>query len=171
MERCGHVQWICDSFTFALFLCPKGRTVRIGLHICISSMQLEKKWKAIFYHSFLSMFLYRGRRADLPHSRHAALSACKSTLSTLAGNHSRSSKYCYVVSSLSRHLCFPDFWPGTQPGVPKCCGEASCHDISNPTRSAGNVPRKLAFIGSQKACICQICLSRPNPAFLKFISH
>lgn len=80
MERCGHVQWICDSFTFALFLCPKGRTVRIGLHICISSMQLEKKWKAIFYHSFLSMFLYRGRRADLPHSRHAALSACKSTL-------------------------------------------------------------------------------------------
>lgn len=53
----------------------------------------------------LGFFLYRGRREDLPQSCCAAQSACKYTQSLLAGNCPRRSKYCYVVSSLSRHLC------------------------------------------------------------------
>lgn len=160
----------CETaFAFALFLCPNGRRVMMSLHICAFCMQLEKRQKPFFDHSILSLFLYKRRRADLPCSPRAALGACMSTMTVLLGNCFRSSKYCYVVYSLSRHLCFPDFWPGTQPGMPKFCSEASCHDISSPTRTARNLPRKLVFIGSQKACICQICLSKPNPAFLKFI--
>lgn len=38
------------AFDFALFTCPEARAVRIGLHICTSCMQLEKRWKAFFKH-------------------------------------------------------------------------------------------------------------------------
>jgi len=54
----GMYNGFVTAFTFALFLCPKGRTVRIGLHICTFCMQPGKRWKAFFNLSFLSLFLY-----------------------------------------------------------------------------------------------------------------
>lgn len=56
----GMYNGFVTAFTFALFLCPKGRTVRIGLLICTSCMQLEKRWKAFFNHSFLIFFCTEG---------------------------------------------------------------------------------------------------------------
>lgn len=163
------------AFTFAL-LGPKARILGIVLHIYISYSQPGRTMCREGVESSFQMFVHQFISVQKEESRSSIKLLCSSVYGSARWAHwlrigPRSSKYCYAVSSLSRHLCFPDFWPGTEPGVPKCCGEAGCHDISNPTSSAGNLPRKIVFIGSQKACICQICLSRPNPAFLKFIPH
>lgn len=109
---CRHVQWIWDSFYLCSFPAPQGWNSRDwAAHL----YTLKPAWKEGVQKRgggsvkclLLGFFLYRGRREDLPQSCCAAQSACKYTLSLLAGNYPRRSKYCYVVSSLSRHLCSP----------------------------------------------------------------
>lgn len=39
----GTYEGFVTAFAFALFMFPEARAVRVGLHICTSCMQLEKR--------------------------------------------------------------------------------------------------------------------------------